>query len=434
MHVAILTNFATPKGGAEKVAIESARGLAERGVAVTLVHGVDGPADPMLDHPGIRRVGLSLTDVWERPAWRGAVEGIWNREAGRRLEAALAALPDKPDVLHLHQWTRALSPAIFPVLARSGLPVAITLHDYFLLCPNGVYYRFDRAEPCTLRPFSPRCLAASCDPQSRVHKAVRVARYFAQWTALARNFDRLLADRARVSDSSIDPRPIDIVHVSDGSRARVERFVRGVSFLRHHRIDNPVRVAHAAPADPASGDAVAFVGRFTREKGADLVAQAAHQAGLPSLFIGDGPLADDLRAVPGAEVLGWRAPSEVEALLRRRARAVVAPARWLETGPLTIYEALAAGIPAVASDRAGAGEKIRHGETGFLAAPEAGALAAIFSRLKDDALVRDLGKAAHARYWEAPMTLDAHAAALCALYAGMTGAAEAPSFQRSAVM
>lgn len=418
MHVGILTNFATPKGGAEKVAIESARGLAERGVAVTLIHGADGPADPLLDHPGIRRVGLGLVDVWERPAWRGAIEGIWNREAARRLDAALAALPDRPDVLHLHQWTRSLSPAIFPVLARSGLPVAITLHDYFLLCPNGLYYRFDTAEPCTLRPLSGPCLAASCDPQSRVHKAVRVARYVAQRAAITR---------------TTDYRAIDLVHVSDGSRARVERIMRGMP-ARHHRIDNPVRVERAAPADPAAGDAVAFVGRFTREKGADLVAQGAHRAGIPSLFIGDGPLADELRAVPGTEVIGWRAPAEVEALLRRRARAVVAPSRWLETGPLTIYEALAAGIPAIASDRAGAAEKIRDGETGFVTAPDLAALAQAFGRLKDDALVRRLGRTAHAAYWSAPTTLAAHAGALCRLYAGMTAAAEAPSFQRSAVM
>ncbi|AWN46151.1 glycosyl transferase family 1 [Methylobacterium terrae] len=418
MHAAILTNFATPKGGAEKVAIESARGLAERGVAVTLIHGVDGPADPLLDHSRIRRIGLGLTDVWERPAWRGAIDGIWNREAARRLEAALAGLPAGPDVVHLHQWTRSLSPAVFAVLARSGLPVAVTLHDYFLACPNGVYYRFDAAEPCALRPLSGSCLAAPCDPQSRAHKAVRVARSLVQRKAIARGFAR---------------RPLDLVHVSDGSRARLEPML-GATVFRHHRIDNPVRVERAAPADPARGDAVAFVGRFTREKGADLVAEAAHRAGLPSLFVGDGPLAAELRAVPGAEVVGWRAPAEVEALLRARARAVAAPARWLETGPLTVYEALAAGIPAVASDRAGAGEKIRQGETGFLVAPEAGSLADAFRRLKDDAVVRTLGRAAHARYWAAPMTLAAHADALCDLYAGMTGGPRAPSFQRSAVM
>lgn len=423
MHAAILTNFATPKGGAEKVAIESARGLAERGVAVTLIHGVDGPADPMLDHPRIRRVGLSLTDVWERPAWRGAVEGIWSREAARRLDAALAALPDKPDVLHLHQWTRSLSPAVFSVLARQGAPVAVTLHDYFLACPNGVYYRFDKAEPCALRPFSPGCLTAPCDPQSGLHKAVRLVRGFAQYAAILGGFG---------------PRPLHLVHVSDGSRARLEPMLAGGPFC-HHRVDNPVRLERAVPADPASGNAIAFVGRFTREKGADLVAQAAHRAGLPSLFIGDGPLADEVRAVPGTEVVGWRPPEEVEALLRRRARTVVAPSRWLETGPLTIYEALAAGIPVIASDRAGAAEKIRDGETGFVTAPDLAALTETFARLKDDALVRRLGQAAHARYWSAPMTLAAHAAALCDLYAGMrhagmTGAAEAPSFQRSAVM
>ncbi len=119
MHAVILTNFATPKGGAEKVAIESARGLAERGVAVTLIHGVDGPADPLLDHSGIRRVSLGLTDVWERPAWRGAIEGIWNREAGGAPGSgaggpagqARRAAPAPVDPL-------ALAGGVFSVLAR----------------------------------------------------------------------------------------------------------------------------------------------------------------------------------------------------------------------------------------------------------------------------------------------------------------------------
>ncbi|ACL55513.1 glycosyltransferase family 4 protein [Methylobacterium nodulans] len=422
MHVAILTNFCLPRGGGEKVAIESARGLAEAGVAVSFLHGVDGPADPMLDHPGIRRIGLGLTDVWDEPAWRGARDGIWNRLAARRLRAALAEL--RPDCLHLHNWTRSLSPAVLPVLAGCRLPVAVTLHDYFLVCPNGVYYRFDRAEPCSLAPLGARCLASPCDPQSRAHKLVRVARAAATRIGLMRGF----GDRA-----------IDLVHVSDASRARLEPMLPGSGF-RHHRIDNPVRVERRAPADPARGDAVVFVGRFTREKGADLVAEAARMAGLPALFIGDGPLAEKLAAMPGVEVLGWREPAAVEALLRARARAVVAPSRWLETGPLTVYEALACGIPAIASNRAGAAARIVPGETGFVTAPEAHLLARIFHDLADDALARRMGLAAHARYWAAPLTLAAHAEGAARLYATMIGrpaplgaTATAPSFQRSPV-
>ncbi|KQT53444.1 glycosyl transferase family 1 [Methylobacterium sp. Leaf456] len=395
MHVVILAEFAAASGGAEKVAVESARGLAEAGARVSFIQAVDGPVDPLLDHPGVQRIALGLPDVWSLPAWRGAVSGIWNGEAARRLTVALAALPEPVDCLHLHQWSRAFSPAVLPVLLAQSAPLVLTLHDYFMACPNGVYYRFDRDEPCALRPMSAACLAAPCDPKSRLHKAVRVGR----------------AGALRIAAGA---EPLDVIHVCDASRGRMAEMLAGRP-LRHYRIDNPVRVAHDTPAEPERGDAVAYVGRLTAEKGADLVAEAARRAGLPALFIGAGPLEDFLRA-QGAEIIGWRSPAEVAAILRVRARAVCAPSRWYETGPLTIYEALAQGIPAIASNRSGAAEKVRHGETGLVVEPEAGALAEVFRVLKDDAVVARFGRAAHAAYWQAPPTLGAHARALLELY------------------
>ncbi len=395
LHVVILAEFAAASGGAEKVAVESARALAEAGAAVTYIQAVAGPVDPLLDHPRLNRVCLDLPDVWSLPAWRAAASGIWNGAAAARLARALDALPVPPDCLHLHQWTRALSPAVLPVLLSRGVPVAVTLHDYALPCPNGVYYRFDRAEPCALRPMSGACLAAPCDPKSRLHKGVRVARAAATRVAAGRG-------------------TLDLVHVSDASRSRMEGLLAGMA-PRHHRIDNPVRIERQAPAEPAAGDAVVYVGRLTPEKGADLVAEAARRAGLPALFIGTGPLEARLRA-DGAEVLGWMSPAAVEAVLRRRARAVCAPSRWYETGPLTVYEALAQGLPVVASHRSGAAEKVVHGRTGFVVAPEPGALTEAFQALHDDALVARLGRAAYEAYWQAPLTLAAHAGFLLVLY------------------
>ncbi|MEE7461978.1 glycosyl transferase family 1 [Methylobacterium fujisawaense] len=398
MHVVILAEFAAASGGAEKVALESARGLAEAGLGVTYIQAIPGPVDPLLDHAGIRRIDLGLPDIWSLGAARAAAAGIWHAAAARRLADALAGLAAQPDCIHLHQWTRTLSPAIVPVLSETGVPLVVTLHDYALACPNGVYYRFDRAEPC---------LAAPCDPRSRVHKAVRVARAAALRQVVGRASRR---------------RPLHVVHVCDASRQRLGALLGGYA-LAHHRIDNPVRLPDGPAAEPARGDAIAYVGRLTREKGADLVADAARAAGLPALFIGAGPLEAELRARDGVEVIGWQRPEAVWATLRARARALAAPSRWYETGPLTVYEALAAGIPVVASDRSGAAEKVRHGRTGFVVAPEIAPLAEAFAALRDDALAAALGAEARRLFRVAPMGLAAHTAALRALYAGLAESA-----------
>lgn len=399
MHIVILAEFASASGGAEKVAVESARGLADLGLDVTYIQAVDGPADPLLDHPRLSLVRLGLSDVWSLPVLAAAAAGIWHGEAARRLAGALAAVETPADCIHVHQWTRSLSPSVFPLLFDLGVPVLLTAHDYFLACPNGVHYRYDRAEPCALKPMSASCLASPCDARSRAHKLVRVARSAAMRAAIAK-------------------RRLDVVHVCDASVARLSGMLPGYD-LHHHRIDNPVRTERAAPADPGKGCAIAYVGRLTREKGADLVAQAARRAGMPALFIGTGPLEEELAGRPGVEMLGWRSPAEVEAILRGRARALAAPSRWFETGPLTVYEALAAGIPVVASERSGAAGTVADGATGFVVAPEVEPLAAAFRRLGDPTLAAAMGREAHARYWAAPMSLGRHAASLQALYRGL---------------
>src|SRR5919107_1983789 len=106
MRAVILADFASPSGGAPKVALESARALAEAGVAVTYIHAIGNEAHGLLDHPRIDRVGLGLRDVWDMPAAKGAAAGIWHRDAARRLARALRDLPRGRTVLHLHQWTR----------------------------------------------------------------------------------------------------------------------------------------------------------------------------------------------------------------------------------------------------------------------------------------------------------------------------------------
>jgi glycosyltransferase involved in cell wall biosynthesis len=45
---------------------------------------------------------------------------------------------------------------------------------------------------------------------------------------------------------------------------------------------------------------------------------------------------------------------------------LVAPSLWLETGPLVVLEAHAAGIPVIGSQRGGLAELLQHGVNGML--------------------------------------------------------------------
>jgi glycosyltransferase involved in cell wall biosynthesis len=404
MHVVLLTDFAVANGGAGRVAIESARALADAGARVTFVHAIEG-ADAQLTHPAITRLCLGLTDVWNLGSAKAAANGIWNTRAAKLLEPIVQKLRGAEDtILHVHQWTRAFSPAIFPILVRTQLPLFATVHDYFLVCPNGVFFRFDRAEPCSLTPLSVGCLTTNCDTRSYLHKGVRVL--------------RVAAARHHLRDYALD-----LVHVSDHGRDRLAPFAP--ASWRHHRIDNPVSIAREPPAQIAKDAKFAFIGRLTREKGAVLAAAAAAQAKAPILFIGEGPAEADIRALcPEAEITGWLPPDQVSALLRTRVRAVLAPSLWPETGPLTVYEAAAIGLPALASDRCGASERV-YADTGFVLEPSHEAFAAAMERLGDIDLARAMGHAAYARYWADPPSPQMHAQRLIALYRSACAAATA---------
>lgn len=54
----------------------------------------------------------------------------------------------KPDIVHFHNITRTgLQP--IEICKRSGIPCILTLHDYYIVCRNRMYYRWDLKKECT---------------------------------------------------------------------------------------------------------------------------------------------------------------------------------------------------------------------------------------------------------------------------------------------
>jgi glycosyltransferase involved in cell wall biosynthesis len=94
-------------------------------------------------------------------------------------------------------------------------------------------------------------------------------------------------------------------------------------------------------------------GRLSAEKGFATAVEAAASAGIPLKIAGDGPLEAELRAQAAAlgapvELLGRVPEAEMPALLRGAALAVV-PSVGGDVMPFAALEAMAAGVPVIAS-------------------------------------------------------------------------------------
>jgi glycosyltransferase involved in cell wall biosynthesis len=417
MRVVIIADYAVAEGGAPQVAIASALGLARAGHEVVYVQGVGDEVDAKLAaEPRIKRVALGGQDIWKKSALRAAQDGIWNRAHQERLAAILEENRGPNVIVHVHQWTKYFSASLFATLARSGLPLVVSLHDYFLSCPTGLKFRFDQSLPCQLKPLSLACLVAHCDPRSPLHKVIRVAR-------------TLSAQRALRNTS------FTAVHVSKMSAETIGSYLPANA--RQVVLENPVEVEDLGPRQGVGLRKIAYCGRLTDEKGAGVVAQAAKSLGAPSLFIGDGPLRDRILEIdPQAEITGWLPKSEAEAKIAAEALALVAPSLWPETGPLVVAEAMAHGVPVVVSARAGAAERIEHGRNGYVVDPTPEGVAEALSDLQAPERAATVAAAAYRSYWANPPSLAAHVRGLVEVYAAeleRTAAADPLTYLRATV-
>jgi glycosyltransferase involved in cell wall biosynthesis len=389
VRAVIISDFGSVNGGAAKVAIESARGLAEAGVEIVFACAI-GPISERLDHPRISVEHFAGKEIWQVESKLAAArQGIWNAQAYSFLSDLLARQPRDETLVHLHQWTKAFSPAAIAAAGESGLPVALTVHDYFSFCPVGGYFDFKANALCQRRPMSIGCVACNCDRASYPHKLIRVARQFGSDKAM-RKLDAPL-----------------FIHVSDFARRFAEPFLPRQA--RHVVVENMVEAERRTPVNAARSRHALFLGRFTQEKAADVLAKAARDADMPVRFVGEGPLAGEIaRLNPQAEIRGW-VPAERVFDEIAQARCLVQPSLWYEPGPLVIAEARSLGVPVILARTTGSASWVADGEDGVLVdRGDVAGLSAALTRLKDDACASAMGIAAYRGYWADPLTTERH--------------------------
>lgn len=204
----------------------------------------------------------------------------------------------------------------------------------------------------------------------------------------------------------------------------------GVAPERRPFIPNGVDTRRFAPATPderarlraehglSDGQVAVFVGRLAPEKRVDLLLRAWSAASKPDatlLVLGEGPEEQALRALAGPNVR-FMGRVEDTAPFLKAADLFVLPSST-EGLSNALLEALAAGLPALATDVGGASDVVQHGVSGWLIPPDdPRALGAGLRALLVDASLREQLGRAGCENVRRGYSLDSVADQLAALY------------------
>jgi glycosyltransferase involved in cell wall biosynthesis len=256
-------------------------------------------------------------------------------------------------VVSAHNLNPAFGWRALAAAREAGARVVLHLHNYRLVCAVGTCFN-SRGEDCV------RCQGRDTLPGVRLNCRGTGAEAAVYGASLAL-WQRRLAAQA---DAVVVP--------SRFAAERLRELRAPLEPARVHVVPHVVR-SFAERSRAAAGEYAFVASRLAVEKGVELAVQACAQAGLPLVVAGDGPQAAALRAAGGARFVG-RVSAQELAELRAGAALALVPSRSAETFGLAAAEAMAAGLPVVASAVGALPELVD--ADGLVPPGDAGALAA----------------------------------------------------------
>ncbi len=297
------------------------------------------------------RYAVHNDSIRNMSALDAGIRAIWNRASYTAITNLLRQ--HKPDIVHVHNTFPLISPALHHAVAAQHVPVVQTLHNYRLICPRATLYRQGR-------------VCEDCLHSLTSWPAVRHACYRNNRLATAVVSSMLLLHR-----------------VAGTWTRRVQRFIALTEFSKQKFVDgglpaNLITVKpNFLPTDPGAGQGrggyAMFAGRLSEEKGLRTLLRAWQKIPeLPLKIAGDGSMRpfveEQVASLRNVSYLGACQRQTIMELLRH-ARFLVFPSEWYEGLPMIIIEALASGVPVIASALGSMAELIQDGVNGRLFEP-----------------------------------------------------------------
>lgn len=399
MNIFILNDYAVVRGGADLVPILEAKALARKGFNVTFFASGGINVSNNLKFNKLKVLSYDkgdLSDLGKK--YRNGIRLLWNQDIPKLLKKICNNYSISDTIFHVHGWTKSLTSSVFPALLSFGYQPIITVHDYFLACPNGAFFDFKRLTICNRVPLSPSCICTNCDLRSYNHKIWRLTRQVLQ--ILKGRFPR---------DAKYFIFPSNYSH----SILKPYLPLNAKPFF----IKNPIDIKRRSRTQAEKNNLYLFIGRFTQEKGVLTFAKAASFLNVKAVFVGDGYLKKEIRNIcPKGIILKWQGRTGVFNIFQK-ARCLVFPSFWHENAPLVVGEALSFGVPVITSNLSAATEQIKNKINGFHY--EGNNVSDLQNKIllsNDDATIKKMSLRAYRDYWHAPMTPERHANSLISVY------------------
>jgi glycosyltransferase involved in cell wall biosynthesis len=350
LRILICSSFFPPHylGGAELIAYKQAQHMRQMGHEVRVFSGRLGsqwfhPHRVRREHGvfQVSRVSLSAQDISGTS---------WDFRSPDIVHAFCRMLDDfSPDVVHFHNIV-GLSIGMLDECYRRRVPTVMTLHDYWGICFKNTLLK-NNGNICQQGGLVCLDCREMLGGRLPLPSPVRNAHLL----LALRQVDQLLTPSryvaAQYAANGVPPEKLTVI----------QNGIDVESFAPSHRHNTELTLG--------------FIGHLGKHKGLDVLLHALSlmdASRVRLLVVGTGEDAEWLQTFchergldPYVTFLGHVENHRI-ANIYQRLDVLVVPSVWPENSPVTITEAMASGIPVIASDVGGISELVEDGVTGYL--------------------------------------------------------------------
>lgn len=307
---------------------------------------------------------------------RAFFSGIYSFSSKKAMQCLLDEY--HPDVVNVHNVFPLISPSILSACRESSVPVVMTVHNYRLVCANGLHLHKRTLEICE------RCCGGReywCFLQNCECSYARSIGYFLR-NYVARRF-RLFLDNVSL-----------YICLTEFHKRRL--ISEGFPEDRLHVIPNMYR-EYVNNNYGQLGEYVGFVGRISLEKGIGCLLEASRRLGtIPFKVAGELRNISEMATLSprNLEFFGHISSKRISAFYQQ-SRLIILPSIWFEGFPMVLIEAMLHARPIVASRIGGLSEIVDDGVNGLLFEP--GNLEELMEKIQylweRPAMCREMGEA-----------------------------------------